>query len=150
MLLHLSQQARLAMERSGFCDKAATSSFIEACNCMQVMPSDVGQRQPLYFFLLPTYWKPNQAMKGSALAEEASDDSPLMGSTGSSSAALSCPALSCPALPHPALPCNAQGYAAPLCPSLLCSATMDPALPCPALSCPALPCPALPSLPCAA
>lgn len=51
---------------------------------MQVLPSDIGQRQPLYFFLLPAYWKPNQAMKGSAPTEDA-PDSPLMGSTGTNS-----------------------------------------------------------------
>ena len=51
---------------------------------MQVLPSDIGQRQPLYFFLLPAYWKPNQAIKGSASTEDA-PDSPLMGSTGTNS-----------------------------------------------------------------
>ena len=52
-----------------------------------MLPSDVGQRQPLYFFLLPAYWKPNQAIKASASAEEA-PDSPLMGSTGATSLSL--------------------------------------------------------------
>ena len=51
---------------------------------LQVLPSDVGQRQPLYFFLLPAYWKPTQAIKAGASAEEA-PDSPLMGSTGADS-----------------------------------------------------------------
>lgn len=47
---------------------------------IQVLPSDVGQRQPFYFLLQPSYWRPNQVGKGSDPGED--PESPLMSSSG--------------------------------------------------------------------
>ena len=49
----------------------------------QVLPSDVGQRQPFYFFLQPSYWRPNQLGKEAHAGED--PESPLMSSSGMSS-----------------------------------------------------------------
>ena len=50
---------------------------------LQVLPSDVGQRQPFYFFLQPSYWQPPQVGKGVYPAED--PESPLMNSSGKGS-----------------------------------------------------------------
>lgn len=47
---------------------------------LQVLPSDVGQRQTFYFFLQPSYWRPHQVGKGSDPGED--PESPLMSSSG--------------------------------------------------------------------
>lgn len=49
---------------------------------VQVMPSDIGQRQPFYFFLQPSYWHQSRLGKRAALGEEEDPESPLMSSSG--------------------------------------------------------------------
>lgn len=46
----------------------------------QVLPSDIGQRQPFYFFLQPSYWIQSQVGKGVQSQED--PESPLMSSAG--------------------------------------------------------------------
>ena len=47
---------------------------------LQVLHSDVGQQQPFYFFLQPSYWRPSQMGKGTYPEED--PESPLMSSSG--------------------------------------------------------------------
>ena len=47
---------------------------------LQVLPSDIGQRQPFYFFLQPSYWTQHQIGKSSQLEDD--PESPLMTSSG--------------------------------------------------------------------
>ena len=47
---------------------------------MQVLPSDIGQRQPFYFFLQPSYWI--QSLVGKGVQPQEDPEPPLISSAG--------------------------------------------------------------------